>query len=70
MSEKREIMTMTEVCSYLKVHPSTIYRLLKKKELPAFRVGADWRFTRASIDRWRLDRPIASAATKNRRGTD
>jgi excisionase family DNA binding protein len=39
----------------LRVHPSTIYRLLKRKQLPAFKVGRDWRFNRQSIDRWRAD---------------
>jgi excisionase family DNA binding protein len=53
MSDEAEIITMSEVCGYLRVHPSTIYRLLKKKELPGFRVGADWPFRREKIDRWR-----------------
>jgi len=47
------VMTLEEVASYLRVHPSTIYRLLKRKQLPAFKVGSDWRFNQESIDRWR-----------------
>lgn len=47
------VLTLEEVARYLRVHPSTIYRLLKKKELPAFKVGSDWRFNLASIDHWR-----------------
>ena len=47
------VMTLEEVASYLRVHPSTIDRLLKRKELPAFKVGSDWRFNQESIDRWR-----------------
>jgi excisionase family DNA binding protein len=47
------VLTLGEVASYLHVHPSTVYRLLKKKELPAFKVGSDWRFNLESIDRWR-----------------
>ena len=47
------VMTLEEVAEYLRVHPSTIYRLLKKKQLPAFKVGSDWRFNLESIDRWR-----------------
>ena len=39
--------------SYLRVHSSTIYRMLKKNQLPAFRVGGDWRFTVEAIDKWR-----------------
>ncbi len=50
-----EVMTLEEVAEYLRVHPSTIYRLLKKHEIPAFKVGSDWRFNHASIDRWCLE---------------
>ena len=49
------VMTLEEVAGYLRVHPSTIYRLLKKKKLPAFKVGSDWRFNLESIDRWRTE---------------
>jgi excisionase family DNA binding protein len=48
-------LTVRNVAEYLHVHPSTIYRLLKNKQLPAFRVGSDWRFDRQEIDRWRAD---------------
>lgn len=47
------VMTVQEVSDYLRVHPSTVYRLLKRNELPAFRVGSDWRFNIEAIDRWR-----------------
>jgi excisionase family DNA binding protein len=46
------ILTIENVAEYLRVHPSTIYRMLKKKQLPAFKVGRDWRFKREAIDRW------------------
>jgi excisionase family DNA binding protein len=46
------VMTLDEVAQYLRVHPSTVYRLLKKKELPGFKMGSDWRFNLESIDRW------------------
>lgn len=49
------VLTLEEVATYLRVHPSTIYRLLKKKELPGFKIGSDWRFNLESIDRWRAD---------------
>ncbi|HEY6395275.1 MAG TPA: helix-turn-helix domain-containing protein [Candidatus Binataceae bacterium] len=50
---KSRVLTVQEVSSYLRVHPSTIYRMLKKNQLPAFRVGSDWRFTVEAIDQWR-----------------
>jgi excisionase family DNA binding protein len=48
------MMTVREVSAYLRVHPSTIYRLLKRRQIPAFQVGSDWRFNIEMIDRWRL----------------
>ena len=53
--ERPSILTLENVAEYLRVHPSTIYQLLKKKQLPAFKLGHDWRFNRESIDRWRAD---------------
>ena len=49
---KSRVLTVQEVSSYLRMHPSTIYKMLKKNQLPAFRVGSDWRFTVDAIDRW------------------
>ena len=49
-----QVLTVKDLCEYLRVHPSTIYRLLKAGQLPAFKVGSDWRFNVESIDRWRL----------------
>ena len=48
------IMTMDEVCEFLRVHKSTVYRMLKRGLMPAFKVGSDWRFSRARLDEWRL----------------
>ena len=46
------ILTVRDVSNYLRVHPSTIYKMLKRNQLPAFRVGSDWRFTVEAIDQW------------------
>ena len=49
-----KVMTVREVSAYLRVHPTTIYRLLKQDQIPAFHVGSDWRFNIEAIDQWRL----------------
>jgi excisionase family DNA binding protein len=49
-----KVMTVREICAYLRVSRSTIYRLLKENEIPAFRLCSDWRFNIEEIDRWRL----------------
>jgi excisionase family DNA binding protein len=53
------VMTVREAADYLRVHQNTIYRMLSKGEIPAFRVGADWRFTKATIDQWLLHRTVS-----------
>ena len=47
-----EVLTAGEVASYLRVSLSTIYRLLKSGDLPAFKIGSDWRFNRTHIEEW------------------
>jgi excisionase family DNA binding protein len=49
-----KVMRVKELAEYLKVHPSTIYRLVKGNAIPAFRIGSDWRFNLEEIDKWRL----------------
>jgi excisionase family DNA binding protein len=49
-----KIITVGELSEYLRVHRSTIYRLLKQQRLPGFRIGSDWRFNVETIDKWRL----------------
>jgi excisionase family DNA binding protein len=50
-----KVMTVRDVSDYLRVHPSTIYKLLKRNQIPAFHMGSDWRFNIEAVDRWRLE---------------
>jgi excisionase family DNA binding protein len=50
-----KIITLREVSEYLRVHTTTVYRLLKQGKLPAFKVGSDWRFDIDAIDLWRRE---------------
>ena len=47
-----DIMTLQEVAGYLKVDKKTIYRMVKEKQIPAFRVRSEWRFKKDAIDKW------------------
>lgn len=49
-----KVMTVSDLAGYLRVHRTTIYRLLKNGGIPAFRVGSDWRFNTEAIDNWRM----------------
>jgi excisionase family DNA binding protein len=49
-------MTVASLARYLHCHTSTIYRLLKAKQIPGFKLSgglrSDWRFFRSDIDEW------------------
>jgi repressor LexA len=47
-----DILTLQEVAEYLKVDERTVYRMLKSKQLPAFKVRNQWRFKKETIDKW------------------
>ena len=46
------ILTIREVADYLKVTERPIYRLAAAKQMPAFKIGGSWRFSRQDIDSW------------------
>ena len=51
-TELQAFLTTEEVLVYLKTTPRTIYRLIRSGELPAVRIGRQWRFRRADLDQW------------------
>ncbi len=64
-----DIFTIKELSEHLRVHPTTIYRLLRQGRLPGFRVGSNWRFNRAAIEQWERTQAAESPApiTRGRR---
>ena len=47
-----DIFTIKDLSEHLRVHPTTIYRILRQGRLPGFRVGSNWRFNRAALEQW------------------
>jgi excisionase family DNA binding protein len=52
------MLTVTELAGYLKISRSMIYRLLKRGEIPGFKIGSDWHFNLDEIDQWLAKRRI------------
>ncbi len=50
--ERTQIMTPKEAAKYLGFHLVTVYRLLKKREIPATKIGGQWRFKKDVLDAW------------------
>jgi excisionase family DNA binding protein len=53
-TEIESVLTVSEVAEILRVHSTTIYRLVKRGDLPGFKLGGNWRINRASLDLWLL----------------
>ena len=55
-------LSVEETARWLGVTSRTIYRLVNSGQLPAFRVGGQWRFSRAILEAW-----VADEVTKTQR---
>jgi excisionase family DNA binding protein len=66
-AQSDQIFTIKELSEHLRVHPTTIYRLLRQGRLPGFRVGSNWRFSREAIEQWERDQAGRAAASPPRR---
>ena len=58
-----DILTLDEVATYLKAGKRTIYRLAASGEMPAFKLGGTWRFSKADLERWIATRTSEAAAS-------
>ncbi len=46
------LMTVEEVARYLSLHELTVRRLAREGEIPAFKIGRQWRVKKDLLDRW------------------
>ena len=44
-----EVITLEELATYLRISKSTVYRCVRLGQLPAFRVGRQWRVNLESV---------------------
>jgi excisionase family DNA binding protein len=67
-SERRpRIMTIDEVAKYLRLHKSTIYRMVRDSQIPASKIGNQWRFRKDIIDSWLSNKEISDISNDNGR---
>jgi excisionase family DNA binding protein len=60
------VMTVAEVCAFLQIHRSTLYHLIKAGEIPFFRMGRAYRFTRQAIDEWRQVQGYSASPSRSK----
>ena len=49
------IMTTAETARYLRIDRSTLYKMVGKGQIPAFKIGSDYRFDKDEVDKWMID---------------
>lgn len=47
-----EIMTAKQLAEYLQMSQITVCRLAREKKLPGLKIGKEWRFPKALIDKY------------------
>jgi excisionase family DNA binding protein len=47
-----DIMTLQQTAEYLHLHPVTLRNKARKGEIPASKLGRQWRFSRAQLLAW------------------
>ncbi|MGO9454978.1 MAG: helix-turn-helix domain-containing protein [Candidatus Binataceae bacterium] len=60
-------MTTREVAEYLHCNPWTIYKLLRKGELPFLKMGRNYRFDQERIDKWIAEKERSPRSFRVRR---
>jgi excisionase family DNA binding protein len=55
------LLTVAEVAAIMRVSNMTVYRLIKGGDLPALRVGKNYRIRESEVDRYLLDRQVEGA---------
>jgi excisionase family DNA binding protein len=51
-----EVLTLPEAATYLRVSEAEVLQMVREQELPARRVGTEWRFLKNALQEW-LGRP-------------
>lgn len=50
MNVQQTVFTLAEAAKYLRVHPQTIYKMVRTGELPAAKIGRAWRIHKDTLD--------------------
>lgn len=57
------LLTLLEAAELLNVSTRTLQRMIRRKDLPAFKVGGQWRVRESQLTRWIEGREDSSVAS-------
>jgi len=55
-TQSEEILTLSEAAGYLKIAEKTLLRMIHRKEVPAAKVGNQYRFLRSVLEDWLISK--------------
>ena len=56
--DEDQLLTVGEVCDAMRVSNMTVYRLIKSGQLPAIRVGKNFRIRESDVDKYLSERSV------------
>ena len=58
MKKNNEVLNAQEAADFLRAHVETIRRLARKGDIPAYKIGKDWRFRKEALINWAETQPL------------
>lgn len=65
--ETLRLLTLPEAAELLHVSTRTLQRMIRRNELPAFKVGGQWRVRESQLTKWIQGRETAPDSPEGRR---
>lgn len=65
--ELENLLTLKEVAKLLRLSPQTLYKMLEQGEIPAVKIGSQWRFDREQLKSW-LENHGADVGSQSQNG--
>jgi excisionase family DNA binding protein len=60
----KEWLSVADICEYMDVSPFVVTRVLRAGELPAVKMGREWRIARGDFEDWLNAQRVASTLSE------
>ncbi len=60
-----DVLNTKDAATYLGAHIETIRRLARRGEIPAYKIGKDWRFRKKALLEWVESQSMSGSSSKN-----
>ncbi|MET0411365.1 MAG: helix-turn-helix domain-containing protein [Polyangiaceae bacterium] len=64
MMTLKHMLTVKEVAALLRVSTQTLYKMLEQGQIPAVRVGSQWRFDRDKVESWIESQGVPASSSR------